>query len=90
MNKKRPTTIKISVDSSGAITSSQNESIEERNKHIDIQYHFVREDVSSKRISVSHWRKEDQVSDILTKVLLRVKLLKFRSELGIVPKSFQN
>ena len=68
-----PEAINIMMDNNGAIDLAQNSTIGERSKHIDVQYHFVRESVASKKVSLSRCDTEDQVADPLTKPLERVK-----------------
>jgi hypothetical protein len=41
----------------------------ERTKHIEVDYHFIREKVQSKEIKNPFVRSEDQLADILTKGL---------------------
>jgi hypothetical protein len=45
----------------------------DRSKHIDTQYHFIRECIEEKKIDVQHVRTEGQTADILTKSLGRVR-----------------
>eukprot|EP00171_Calliarthron_tuberculosum_P022755 IDg22755t1 len=46
--------IPIFMDNQGAIASSKNQSINSRNKHIDIRYHYVRNAVSENQITIHY------------------------------------
>lgn len=58
---------KIHIDNQGAISSSQSMSINSRNKHIDIRYHFVRDSVRKKQIKTIYFSTSDQLADMLKK-----------------------
>lgn len=83
LGTKSPTPITILMDNQGSISLTQNMSVNARNKHIDIRYHFVRDAVSHKSIALSYIPTSDQVADVLTKALLRVLFEKFRALMGI-------
>eukprot|EP00171_Calliarthron_tuberculosum_P021771 IDg21771t1 len=55
--------MKILVDNQGAIASAHNWSINARNKHIDIRYHFVREAVLANQVNISYCSGADQLAD---------------------------
>jgi hypothetical protein len=40
-----------------------------RVKHIDIQYHFLRERVQNKELAISYINMKDNIADIFTKAL---------------------
>ncbi len=54
-----------------------------RSKHIDIQYHFIREKIESKEIEVSYITTDDMIADALTKPLARPKFAKFIGQMGL-------
>lgn len=62
-------TIPIYVDNDGAIDLAKKESVSQRTKHIDIRYHFIREAVDKKLISLNHINTKDQLADPFTKPL---------------------
>jgi hypothetical protein len=68
----------IHEDNTGAIALSENPVSHNRSKHIDIRYHFVRERVEMGEVKLVHVASEDQLADLFTKPLERVKLEKFR------------
>jgi hypothetical protein len=61
--------IEINVDNVGAIYLAKNASATTRTKHIDIQYHFIREHIDNGNISIKFVRSEDNTADIMTKNL---------------------
>lgn len=78
-----PEPITIGIDNAGTIYLSNNPAINERSKHIDVQYHFVRECVQLKKIKLIHCNTDDQLADSLTKPLERVKHSKFTELQGL-------
>jgi len=63
----RPTTIYL--DNTGSIKNTKNQQINERTKHIDIRYHFVRHSVETGAIEVRHVPTAEMTADIMTKAL---------------------
>jgi len=57
-------------------------------KHIDTQFHFVREKVQSKEIHLVYCNTCDNVADIFTKPLGKIKFEIFREMLGIFVNPF--
>ena len=52
-------------------------------KHIAIDFHFVRDKVTSGELRVSHVSTKDQLADALTKPMSRQRLLYLRSKIGV-------
>ena len=69
--------VNISVDNQGAMSLASKHITEQRSKHIDIRYHFIRERIASGFISLSHVPSEENVSDLMTKPCSKQKLVKF-------------
>ena len=63
----------LKVDNQSAISLSKNPVHHDRSKHIDLHYHFIRDCVALGKVNVEHLRTENQLADILTKSLGRVK-----------------
>src|SRR5579862_7493172 len=57
------------TDSQSAIALAQNPEHHARTKHIDIQYHFIRNCVEDERLKLEYCSTEDIVADGLTKAL---------------------
>ena len=73
----------VFTDNHSGIKLSANESNNNRNKHIDITYHFVRRVVDEGKVVLSYIRTEEIVADMLTKALGRVKFEKLRHLFGM-------
>ena len=54
-------------------------------KHIEIDFHFVREQVASCRLHVRIISSKDQSADLLTKSLPKICFLQLRSKLNLHP-----
>ena len=52
-------------------------------KHVALDYHFVREQVTNGLLKVLHINSTDQLADVLTKPLSRQPFLLFRSKIGV-------
>jgi transposase InsO family protein len=72
------------IDNKAAIELSKNPVFHERSKHIDTRYHYIRECVSNVWVDVDHVRTDNQIADILTKALGRIRFVELRQKLGIV------
>ena len=78
----------ILCDNQSGIRLSENPVFHDRSKHIDIRYHFIREMVQRGVVRLDHIGTNEQVADILTKPLGKVKFLTFRENLGIMERSY--
>jgi ribonuclease HI len=61
--------VKIYCDNQSAIALGKNDTFHQRTKHIDIRYHFVRENVTSNKIVLEYIPTNQQQANILTKVI---------------------
>ena len=75
--------VKLLVDNQSVITLSKNPVHHNRSKHIDTRYHFIRECVEDKKTKIGFIRTEDQLADIFTKALGRMKFQEMRDRIGI-------
>jgi len=76
----------IYCNNQSGIRLSKNLVFHDCSKHIDIRYHFIRGMVQWGTIRFHHIGTDEQVADILTKPLGKVKLLTFREQLGVVER----
>jgi hypothetical protein len=77
-----PTTIRGNND--GSIAMTKNPQFHKRSKHIDLQYHSIREQVHKGNIIVESCRTNNQTADVLTKPLARAKHRQHTAGMGLV------
>ena len=70
-------------DNRGAIELSKNPKNHGRTKHIDVSYHFTRERIATKEITVKYVPSTENLADMMTKPLPRVLFEKFRDQLRV-------
>lgn len=56
-----------------------------RTKHIELKYHFLRQKVQSKDVSLEHVSTKEKLADIFTKPLPKDTFEYPRGELRVVP-----
>ena len=71
----------IFEDNQGAIELAKNPKFHNRTKHIDVSFHFIREQVNLKAISVKYCPTKDMLADIMT--LSKIAFQRFRDNLGV-------
>lgn len=76
-------TMTIYGDNQGALALARNPVFHSRTKHIDIQHHFVREQVEAGSVHLEYVPTGDNLADILTKSLARPAFEKLRGLLGV-------
>jgi hypothetical protein len=76
-----PTTIR--GDNESSIVMTRNPQFHKRSKHIDIQFHAVREQVHKGEIIVESCRSHNQTADVLTKPLPWPKHKQHTAEMGL-------
>ena len=82
--KKQDNPTVLYEDNQGTMELTKNPKFHNRTKHIDVSYHYVREQVDNKNISVKYCRTEDMLADVMTKGLSKVQSERFRGMLGLV------
>jgi hypothetical protein len=63
---------------------TENHVFHDRSKHIEIRYHYIRDMVQRVALKLQYISTDEQVANMLTKPLSRVKFEYFRNKLGIV------
>ncbi|KAD0533627.1 hypothetical protein E3N88_31441 [Mikania micrantha] len=86
LSSAKPT---LFCDNKSAIFLSQNPVSHKRAKHIDLDYHFIRELVASGHLRAIFLPSKLQVADIFTKSLSRAQFEYFRDRLCIRPPPFR-
>jgi hypothetical protein len=70
-------------DNQGSIFNAENPVTQKGNKHIEIRYHYLREQVEKGNIKIYHVPTNENVADLLTKNLGPTKFLYLRKYLGL-------
>ena len=78
-----PTTILLGVDNQGALALAHDHVNNERTKHIDVKYHFIRDHILRKTVSPRYVPTTSMVADIMTKALGSVKHQSFVKMMGM-------
>ena len=71
------------MDNKSALALAKNPVIHERSKHIRVRYHFIRGCLEERSIKASYINTKDQLTDLLTKPLGRIKFLELCSRTGM-------
>jgi histone deacetylase 1/2 len=79
-----PRAAQLWCDNIGAKYLSANPVFHARTKHIEIDFHFVRERVAEKLLDIKFINSADQLADGFTKPLLATKIGDFRNNLNLV------
>jgi hypothetical protein len=66
-----------------AISDAKNPVLHSRTKHIEVRYHFLRDNVEKGNIDLIHVPREKQLADILIKSLDQATSARLRGELGV-------
>jgi hypothetical protein len=77
--------LEIAVDNTACEQIANNRVMSERTKHLDVKYFAVRDYIEKGKISVGRVSTSDNVSDIFTKPLTKLKFRQFRAGLGVGP-----
>ncbi|KAK1424826.1 hypothetical protein QVD17_20164 [Tagetes erecta] len=73
-------------DNLGATYLSANPVFHARTKHVEVDFHFVREKVAQRELSVQFISTKDQIADVFTKPLASQRFLNLRSKLKVAPR----
>jgi hypothetical protein len=73
--------IQVMVDNIGAIFLTENQSVSQRTRHIDVRYHFVRNYVEDGVVQINFVRSEDNDADLFTKNLGTEKFKRHSSKI---------
>lgn len=78
------------MDNQSAIRLVKNPEFHKRSKHIEIRYHFIREQFEKGFFNLDYIASNKMMADILTKSLPREKFQHLRSLMGIIQEENQN
>jgi|SRR5687767_4183241 hypothetical protein len=76
--------VELRVDSQSALALAKNLMFPERSKRILVSYHFIRDCFAEGSIKVLYISTKDQLTDLLTKPLGRIKFLELCFRSGMV------
>ena len=74
----------IFCDNQSCVKLSENLVFHDRSKHIEIKYHYIRDIVQRGAVKLLYVATDEQIADVLTKPLARVKFEYFRERLGVL------
>ena len=63
---------------------SENPVFHDKSKHIEIKYHYIRDMVQRRVVKLQYVATDEQIANVLTKPLARVKFEYFREKLGVL------
>jgi hypothetical protein len=78
-----PPTASIWCDNLGATYLSVNPVFHARTKHIEVDYHFVREQVTRKQLNIHFISAKDQLTDGFTKAMSTQQFFHFQHNLNL-------
>ena len=81
----RQSKITIGMDNQSAIIFAEEQIVQDRSKHIDIKFHYTREQIINGLIGLQYVPTNKLPADMLTKPLPGTSIRIFRKELGIHP-----
>jgi hypothetical protein len=59
----------ILCDNKSAISLARNPESHKRSKHIDVRYHFMRQQISKKKVEIYYENTKEQLADVFTKAI---------------------
>jgi hypothetical protein len=79
--------VELRADSKSALALAKNPVFHEWSKHIWVRYHFIRGCLEEGSFKACYINTKDQLADLLTKPLGRIKFLELCSRIGMVQLS---
>jgi len=77
----------LNGDNQGALALARNPEYHARTKHIDIQYHFIRDLVTSEKLDLRFCPSGNMIADIMTKSLPRAPHNKHTKAMGLAGRA---
>jgi hypothetical protein len=78
--------MKLYVDNEACMALARNSRHHSRAKHIDVQYHYIREQMAKETIRLERIETNNNVADILIKALDRTKHTELVRKLGMLER----
>jgi hypothetical protein len=79
--------VELRVDIKSALALAKNPVFHERSKHIQVRHHFIRGCLEEGSFKTRYINTKDQLADLLTKPLGRIKFHELCSRIGMVQLS---
>jgi hypothetical protein len=79
----------IRVDNQGCIALAENEHNRTRAKHIEIRYHYVKDEILNEKVTLLYEPTETMTADVMTKSLAKEKHWFHTKAMGVT-KYFEN
>lgn len=80
---KQQESTQIFVDNQAAISISSNPTFHGKTKHFKIKFYFLREIQKEGEVSLIYCRSEDQIADVFTKALPRIRFEELKVKMGV-------
>jgi hypothetical protein len=77
------THVPLQCDSTSAISVAKNPVLHSKTKHIEVRYHFLRDNVENGKIALIHAPTHDQLAGVFTKPLDQATFTLLQWELGV-------
>ena len=68
-------------DNQGTIALAKNPIKQQRTKHVDIKYHFIRDEIAKGAVCMSYIPSDSNLADIFTKPMSSYKLKNFKNSI---------
>ena len=82
LHQREPT--KLWCDNESAISLARNPESHKRSKHIDVRYHYIREQIAKSVMEISYVNTKNQLADILTKAVDTESQEKLKRGMGVI------
>ncbi len=76
--------ILLKGNNQGSVALAHNPVFHSKTKHIDIQHHYIRDEVVSKKIKLSYVQTDQKIADSHTKALIHVKFHQFIEQMKMI------
>jgi hypothetical protein len=73
----------LKIDNKSAISIIKNPILNDRSRHIDTRFHLIIEHEATGHVSVEFIGTKDQLGDIFTKSLSRIRFLELTLKVGV-------
>ena len=74
----------IFCDNQSCVKLSKNPMFHDKSKHIEIKFHYIRDMVQRGALKPQYIATDEQIANVLTKPLAKVKFEYFRERLGVI------